>query len=96
MAQLWQIYNKMKPSTTANLALILAIEGWLFYAYGTVRLMGEFFPEVPRAYVDAFKFTATCLLYTGLILLLVSLGLSIRVYKTAPWRSKVVLTLVLR
>lgn len=85
----------MKPSTTANLALILAIAGWLAYGYSTVRLMGEFSPAVPQAYVDAFRLNAMRVLYAGLFTLFVSLILSIRVLKTVPWRSKITLAIVL-
>jgi hypothetical protein len=85
----------MKPSTTANLALILAVAGWLVYGYGSVRLMGEFSPAVPRAYVDAFRLNAMRVLYAGLFTLFVSLVLSICVFKIAPWRSKITLTIVL-
>jgi uncharacterized membrane protein YesL len=85
----------MKPSTLANLALFLAIAGWMIYAYATIQLMGEFSPAVPKEYVQAFKASAMRTLYTGIFTLLISLVLSIKVLKITPWRSAISLTILL-
>jgi|GEM_PF-6281791 len=79
----------------ANLALMLAIAGWLLYAYTTVQLMGEFSPAVPQDYVAQFRSNMMLMLYTALAILLISTALSVKTLRQTPWRSAICLVIVL-
>lgn len=66
----------MSASRLANLALVLAITGWLLAFYGVMSQLGDPAPTVPHAVIESQRHVSLTVLLVGVMCLLGSLWLS--------------------
>ena len=77
----------MKPTTAANLSLLLMAAGWLLLAYGRLSMMGDPSPGVPEAELIARYRISWILSLTGFFSLISALWLSGFAFSAARWRA---------
>ena len=77
----------MSATRLANLALVLAVMGWLLAYYGVMSQLGDPAPTVPRMVIEGRRHVSLTVLLVGVIFLLSSLWLSGRSFTEARKRS---------
>jgi hypothetical protein len=88
------IGGTMSASRLANLALILAVTGWLLAFYGVMSQLGDPAPTVPRSVIESHRHVSLTVLMVGVMFLLSSLWLSGRSFVGAKKRSLLAATLI--
>ena len=81
----------MKPSSTVNLAIVLAVLGWLLCVYGILSQMGDPSPSVPREVIATHQRTSNAVLFLGIFSLLSAIWLSGFAFLAAKWRACIAL-----
>jgi hypothetical protein len=82
----------MKPSTAANLAVVLAVLAWPLTWHGTVRQLRDYARSTPPEVVEANQHLGVAILALGLLCLLASLWLSGHAFAGARIRSTLAAT----
>lgn len=77
----------MRASRLANVALALAIAGWLLAFYGVMSQFGDPAPTVPRSVIEVQRHVSLTVLLVGVLCLLGSLWLAGRTFTEARRRS---------
>jgi ABC-type Fe3+-siderophore transport system permease subunit len=84
----------MKQSSAANLALLLAIVGWLLAFYGVASQLGDPAPWVSREQMQAHHRLSHTILSFGVLGVLSALWLSGYSFSTAKIRAGICLALI--
>jgi hypothetical protein len=84
----------MSASRSANLALILAVIGWLLAFYGVMSQLGDPVPTVPRSVIESHRHVSLTVLLAGVMCLLSSLWLSGHSFMEARKRSLLAAALI--
>jgi hypothetical protein len=77
----------MNVGRIANLALALAISGWLLAYYGVMSQLGDPVPGTPHSIIESDRHVSVSILLIGVVCLLASLWLSGYVFTGARKRS---------
>lgn len=84
----------MSAGRLANLALVLAITGWLLAFYGAMSQLGDPSPMVPRSVIEGQRHLSLSVLLLGIVSLLSALWLSGAAFGGARRRSVLVVALI--
>lgn len=84
----------MSAGRLANLALALAITGWLLAFYGVLSQLGDPSPAVSRSIIEGHRHASIAVLSLGFVSLLSSLWLSGATFAHAKKRSVLAAALV--
>lgn len=84
----------MRANRTANLALLLAVTGWLLAFYGAMSLLGDSAPTVPRSVIENHRHVSITVWLVGVICLVGSLWLAGCSFSGARKRSLLVVALI--
>ncbi|GLQ88300.1 hypothetical protein [Dyella flagellata] len=84
----------MSAGRLANLALVLAVAGWLAAFCGTTAVLGDPAPTIPRSVIEAQRHLSTSVMLLGVLGILSSLWLSGRSFPEAKKRSILVIALI--
>ncbi len=77
----------MNVGRIANLALALAVSGWLLAYYGVMSQLGDPVPGTPHSVIESHRHVSVSILLGGVVCLLASLWLSGHVFTGARKRS---------
>jgi len=85
----------MKPSSVANIAIILAVTGWLPAYVAALMQWGDPAPWVPAEIVEAQRLRARSLAFIGLLMFFAGLWCSGYSFGQARWRASIAAALCL-
>jgi hypothetical protein len=77
----------VKPHVAANLALALVSLGWFALAYSVLTSLGDIDPKVPSSVVQFYRRSSLSIGFTGVSLLVFSIGLASYALPVAPKRA---------
>ena len=87
--------DAMTSSRSANLALALAVTGWLIASLGFLSQGGDPPPTMPDSVIERHRDIAIAMLLVGLIFILTSMCLAGRSYAEAKVRSLLTMAVVI-
>lgn len=84
----------MSAGRLANLALVLAVAGWMLASYCVMSQLGDPVPTMSRSIIEGHRHVSTTILLLGVICLFSSLWLSGRAFPEAKKRSVLAVALI--